>query len=403
MLKLEIKGKGEIIEVSRGEKYRIKFKYRDPSTGKWKYAPQRTIKGNKAKARRELETYKAEFELEWNEPKSTSTFGDYARDWQQTRRELATITVLALDRDEIEIARINEYLGHITMTDLTADDIEGSILALKKKGLSESALHKYWQKVNQILKHAVKRRVIPFNPCDQLEPIKRPDAKERKALNFEQAAKFALALKNENRDGKIVAVWLALALGLRRGECLGLRWTDVDFDERIVHIRKQYDVHHNLRKPKCASIRDLPVDEGTIAFLREWQSIILTMFPFSEIPDELPVCCTDTGSFIDPTFFDKWRRKFFVNHGLGKFTTVEQWHDKRGIKRYRCSGYEGYNLHELRHTQATLLIGLGADLKAVQDIMGHSSMQMTMQYTHSITANQRKATSAFDQAILQAR
>ncbi len=39
MLKLEIKGKGEIIEVSRGEKYRIKFKYRDPSTGKWKYAP----------------------------------------------------------------------------------------------------------------------------------------------------------------------------------------------------------------------------------------------------------------------------------------------------------------------------------------------------------------------------
>ena len=126
MLKLEIKGKGEIIEVSRGEKYRIKFKYRDPSTGKWKYAPQpdqRTIKGNKAKARRELETYKAEFELEWNEPKSTSTFGDYARDWQQTRRELATITVLALDRDEIEIARINEYLGHITMTDLTTDDI----------------------------------------------------------------------------------------------------------------------------------------------------------------------------------------------------------------------------------------------------------------------------------------
>lgn len=402
-MKLEIKGEGNIKEVEYGKKYRIRFSYKDPSTGKWKHSPQRTVKGNKAKARRALEDFKAEFEREWNQPKSTSTFGDYARDWQQTRRDMAKITVLALDRDEIEIARINEQLGNILIRDLTADDIERSVLRLKRQGLSENALHKYWQKVNQILKHASKKKIIPFNPCDQMEPIKRPDAKERKSLDFEQAAKFALELKRENRDGKIVAVWLALALGLRRGECLGLRWIDVDLEGGIIHIRKQYDVHHNLRKPKCASVRDLPIDEGTIAFLREWQSIILTMFPFSEIPAEFPVCCTDTGSFIDPTFFDKWRRKFFVNHGLGKFTTVEEWHDKRGIKRYRCSGYEGYNLHELRHTQATLLIGLGADLKAVQDIMGHSSMQMTMQYTHSITANQRKATSAFDQAILQAR
>lgn len=402
-MKLEIKGEGNIKEIEYGKKYRIRFSYKDPSTGKWQHSPQRTVKGNKAKARRALEDFKAEFEREWNQPKSTSTFGDYAREWQQTRRDMAKITVLALDRDEIEIARINEQLGSILIRDLTADDIERSVLRLKRQGLSENALHKYWQKVNQILKHASKKKIIPFNPCDQMEPIKRPDAKERKSLDFEQAAKFALELKRENRDGKIVAVWLALALGLRRGECLGLRWMDVDLEDGIIHIRKQYDVHHNLRKPKCASVRDLPIDEGTIAFLREWQSIILTMFPFSEIPDELPVCCTDTGSFIDPTFFDKWRRKFFVNHGLGKFTTVEEWHDQRGIKRYRCSGYEGYNLHELRHTQATLLIGLGADLKAVQDIMGHSSMQMTMQYTHSITANQRKATSAFDQAILQAR
>ena len=126
-------------------------------------------------------------------------------------------------------------------------------MALKKKGLSESGLHKYWQKVNQILKHAVKRRVIPFNPCDQLEPIKRPDAKERKALDFEQAAKFALELKNENRDGKIVAVWLALALGLRRGECLGLRWMDVDLEDGIIHIRKQYDVHQDRKSTRLNS------------------------------------------------------------------------------------------------------------------------------------------------------
>lgn len=402
MRKLEINGEGEIITVERGQKYRIKFKYKDPDTGKWRYAPQRTVKGNKPKARRELEKYKAEFEREWNQPKSTSTFGEYAHDWQQTRRDLGKITVLALDRDEIEIRRIDEQLGNIPLADLTASDIESSVVRLKKQGLSENGLHKYWAKVNQILKSAVKKKIIPANPCDQMEPIKRPDAKERKSLTLEQAAKFAIELKNENRDGKIVAVWLALALGLRRGECLGLRWMDVDLDHGMIHIRKQLDIHHVLRKPKCASIRDLPIDEGTVVFLKEWRDIVLAMFPFSEIPEDFPVCCTAVGDFIDPTFFDKWRRKFFVNHGLGKFTVVEEWHDSRGIKRYRCSGYEGYNLHELRHTQATLLIGLGADLKAVQDIMGHASMQMTMRYTHSITENQRRASSAFDQAVLQA-
>lgn len=402
MNKLEIKGEGEVIEVERGRKYRIKFKYKDPDTSKWKYAPQRTVKGNKAQARRELEEYKKEFELDWNKPKNSTPFGDYAREWQDNRRLLANITTLALDRDEIEIARIVDLLGNIQMQNLTADDIEQSIIALKKQGLSESSLHKYYAKVNQILKYATKKRVIPFNPCTQMEPVKRPDAKERKSLTFEQAVKLAVELRQEARDGKIVAVWLALALGIRRGEALGLRWQDIDLENGIVHIRNQYDVHHQLRAPKCSSIRDLTIDEGTVKFLEEWKKMLLEQFPFTEVPDDLPVCCTDNGDFIDPTFFDKWRRRFFVNHGLGKFTVCEEWRDKKGIKRYRYSGYEGYNLHELRHTQATLLIGLGADLKTVQDILGHKSMQMTMQYTHGITENRRKASSAFDQAVLQA-
>ena len=56
------------------------------------------------------------------------------------------------------------------------------------------------------------------------------------------------------------------------------------------------------------------------------------------------------------------------------------------------SGYEGFNLHELRHTQATLLIGSGADIKTVQNRLGHSSASLTMDiYAHAIEQNDRDA------------
>lgn len=81
-----------------------------------------------------------------------------------------------------------------------------------------------------------------------------------------------------------------------------------------------------------------------------------------------------------------------MDHGLGTFEKVEVWHDRNGIKRYRRSGYKGYNLHELRHTQATVLIGSGADIKTVQNRLGHSSASLTMNiYAHAIEQNDRES------------
>ena len=81
-----------------------------------------------------------------------------------------------------------------------------------------------------------------------------------------------------------------------------------------------------------------------------------------------------------------------MDHGLGTFEKVEVWHDRNGIKRYRRSGYKGYNLHELRHTQATVLIGSGADIKTVQNRLGHSSASLTMNISaHAFEKNDRES------------
>lgn len=96
----------------------------------------------------------------------------------------------------------------------------------------------------------------------------RPKAKERKALSDEQALELAVALRAEEQTGSTVAVWIALATGMRRGEILGLVWRNVDFERKRVYVGRQYAAGHKIRNPKSEkSRRWLGLDDGTIAFL----------------------------------------------------------------------------------------------------------------------------------------
>ena len=330
-----------------------------------------------------------------NNEHATLKVGAYAREFHQRRLDMGTLSSLSLERDEIEIARIEEYFGGVPVQDLDAATINRVYAKMRKSGTSASALYKTHQKLSQVMKQAVKEEIILRNPCDLIDDVKRPEAAERRSLSAEQAVQLALDLKECERSGRIVAVWLALATGVRRGEALGLVWGNVDLVRKRIRIEKQLDSKGVRRDPKShKSKRNLAIDDGTIAFLTEWKIMQSDLFyQGGDVPDDAPVCSNDTdGAFISPAAFDKWRRAWFVDHGLGTFEKVEAWHDRNGVKRYRRSGYKGYNLHELRHTQATLLIGRGADIKTVQNRLGHSSASLTMNiYAHAIEQNDREA------------
>ena len=93
-----------------------------------------------------------------------------------------------------------------------------------------------------------------------------------------------------------------------------------------------------------------------------------------------------------PNTFNRWRRQYFAEHGLGEFGPAVRYTDAAGKKRWRKVACVGYNLHELRHTQATLLIGSGADIKTAQQRLGLSSASLTMDiYAHFIAQNDRAA------------
>ena len=104
----------------------------------------------------------------------------------------------------------------------------------------------------------------------------------------------------------------------------------------------------------------------------------------SQTPDT-PVCSDSDFGFHDPDNFSAWQRGYFVEHGLGRIEEAEE----GGRKRRR---YVGYDFHELRHTQATFLIGNGIDPKSVQERLGHEVSSMTMDvYAHMMGGNDREA------------
>ena len=156
--RITIDGEGSIIEVERGKTYRIRHRL-PPAVpgGKRKWSKMRTVHGNKAKARIELEAYRTELEDMLNNEHATLKVGAYAREFHQRRLDMGTLSSLSLERDEIEIARIEEYFGGVPVQDLDAATINRVYAKMRKSGTSASALYKTHQKLSQVM--------INFNDC----------------------------------------------------------------------------------------------------------------------------------------------------------------------------------------------------------------------------------------------
>ena len=366
---MKIIGSGEIEEVVKGKVYRIRHHLgRDPKTGRYIRSPKKTVYGTKAEARRALEEYRIELECGVKNPEEL-TVGRYARAWYQKRVNTGRYSPLTLKDDELQVRKIEELWGTTLLENLTLKMISDEYdKLLSSKKATKSTLHK--------------------------------------ALSDEQALELAIALRTEEQTGSTVAVWIALATGMRRGEILGLVWRNVDFERKRIYVGQQYAADHKIRDPKSEkSHRWLGLDDGTVTFLAEWKEKQARAMEIAGLDqdEETPVCTNSLYKYMDPNTFNRWRRQYFADHGLGEFGPAVRYTDSTGRKRWRKGAYIGYNLHELRHTQATLLIGSGADIKTVQQRLGHSSASLTMDiYAHFIAQNDRAAANTIGNILAEA-
>ena len=244
---MKIIGSGEIEEVVKGKVYRIRHHLgRDPKTGRYIRSPKKTVYGTKAEARRALEEYRIELECGVKNPEEL-TVGRYARAWYQKRVNTGRYSPLTLKDDELQVRKIEELWGTTLLENLTLKMISDEYdKLLSSKKATKSTLHKLNATLSLVMDEAVANELVDANPCGYVK-APRPKPKERKALSDEQALELAIALRTEEQTGSTVAVWIALATGMRRGEILGLKWEDIDFETYYDARNASYRADDELR------------------------------------------------------------------------------------------------------------------------------------------------------------
>lgn len=220
--------------------------------------------------------------------------------------------------------------------------------------------------VQAVLKDAVRRREIAFNPMECVEKVKH-HSKMTPWLTVEQAQRL-LESSSANNDPLFLAWLLMLCCGLRRGEVLGLRWTDIDFDRALLHVERQkirVDGHVYTTRPKsAASVREIPLDDHVITLLR------LKRRPGSDILEGYTDKTLETGL-----------RRALIAADVPRVT-----------------------LHGLRHTMAAAAAGEGVPIKILQGLMGHAHYTTTADiYAHVDQQPRRMAAASICRRFLGAR
>ena len=254
------------------------------------------------------------------------------------------------------------------------------------KTLSGKTVLNHHRLISSILETAVKWQIIVSNPCNRIQPPK-AERKEACYLDEKEASKTLKLLEGENVKFRAI-VTLLLYSGMRRGELCGLTWNDIDFSTGIIDINKSslylsgQGIFDDSTKNK-SSIRSIKLPRAVLSVLQEWkkeQTLICFKSGTAWLGkrgSECKVFTQDNGKPIHPSTITKTFNKFVEKHDLPKIS-----------------------IHSLRHTNASLMIASGVDIRTVSKRLGHAQTSTTTNiYTHAIRTADELAAEAIDDIL----
>jgi len=354
---------------------------KDPETGKRRQA-RRTGFPTKKAAREAMDDIRHAVRTDTYTPQRDQRIEvrEHLEDWLESMRgqvRASTWESYARNFRTHVIPRI----GAVRLVDLTPTKLTTLYAELAREGRRDQEAGgplaaKTVRYISSVLRHALNDAVIdgllPRNPADHAKPPS-ADAARSPEMRTWSATQVATFFQLVGEDDLYYAPWFFLATtGARRGECLGVRWRDVDLDAGRASIRQNATAvkHEVLVGPgtKTGQARVIDLDAPTVAVLRTWrarQREEMFMVGRHQDDDTLLFSWPDDGRPYHPERFSREFTRRLARPAFAKLPKIR--------------------LHDLRHTWATLALQAGVDVKVVSERLGHSKTAITLDIYQHVT------------------
>jgi integrase len=301
-------------------------------------------------------------------------FGEYLIEQWLPTRELQLRPSTYSSYEVMINKHVLPELGGVKIQQMTANHLDRFYAKLSKSGLSPKTVHNVHVMLHKALHDAVRKSLLPRNPAEAADPpsIKKADRGEMSIWTPEQVRTFFDGIAKH----RLAAGYILSAItGMRRGEILGLRWSDIDFDEKLLVINQTVvSVNYEILTggPKTAgSRRRLALDDQMLGILRAHQAVqqnaretVGTLYV-----DHGLVFARVDGGATHPDYFSQ---------------TFDRTVRRLALPKVR--------LHDLRHTNATIGLAAGVPIKIMSTRLGHATTAFTQDvYMRSTDSLERDA------------
>lgn len=283
-------------------------------------------------------------------------------------------------------------LGHMKLKDIKPIHIQRFVNALEEREthfdgtggkLSPSTVRRYYTMVQAVLHSAYKLGLIGVNPADS-DRITLPKIQEQTTEIFTDAELTQLldCLEAEPLQFKLL-IHLAINTGCRRGELVGLKWSDINYSTGILTVsRSNYkltgDTEIKSKTTKTGKSRKIMLPPYCIAMLKKYRA--------EQAQTQLLLGDQWQG--------DNWI--FVQADGKPMYPTTPTQSFSKFLKR---NGLAHKKFHALRHTSATLLLSNGTNIKNVATRLGHSQLKTTNRYVHAVEQAEIQSANTFEMLL----
>ena len=334
---------------------------------RWKTMPKGSTKGKAREALRDIED-----QLKkgiWLPDKKIPTFKKVAEDWVEYKKPNLRASTHSAYKGHTK--KHFTELNHIPVNRITVAHVERYIAKRQNEGMSISLLRKVLISFGQIMAFAVRHRYIDHNPVRDAEKPKGQGKEKERKIKVLTPAQIGTLLDNVPSQKFRTLIMLAVVTGARQGELLGLKWSDIDWDNNQIHIQRTFNNGSWYDVKTKASNRLVDIGPQMVTELKRWRLAC-------------PVC--DLG-LVFPNRVGKP-----INHNNLVNRYFHPALEEAKIERIRW--------HDLRHTKASLMIEQKESLKYIQTQLGHSSPTVTLNvYAHLLKPVNQEAACRYENML----